>query len=164
MVHSLLNDEEITDIYNKYVDMIYRICFMYLKNDEDSKDVVQSVFVKLCKHSKGFNDDNHIKSWLILCATNMCKNKLKYWFSKVVDMTSIKESGSCDKSEDLLSLILKLPTKYKTSLYLHYYEGYKTNEISQIINVSDSTVRSYLHRGRIMLEQLIEEEDYEKKV
>lgn len=154
-MNSCLSDIEVTYLYNKYVDVVYRVCFMYLKNEEDSKDIVQSVFIKLCTHDKSFNEEEHIKSWLILCAKNMCKNKLKYWFSSVADITKVADVGVDDKSDEILELILKLPNKYKLVLYLHYYEGYKTNEIADKLSVKESTVRSQLHRGRSLLEELI---------
>lgn len=150
-----LDDNKITDLYKKYVDVVYRVSFMYLKNEEDSKDIVSNVFIKLCSCNKEFNDDEHIKSWLILCAKNMCKNKLKYWFNKVIDITKVEEASINDPNDDILKLILTLPDKYRIVIYLYYYEGYDTKEIAEKLKLSAATIRSRLHRARALLEKII---------
>ena len=64
------------------------------------------------------------------------------------------ESGG----EDLLALLLDLPEKFKTSIYLYYYEGYAVGEIARAMGQSEGTVKSWLHRGRKLLKRLLEEE------
>ena len=62
----------------------------------------------------------------------------------------------------LLDKILSLPKKYKLIIYMYYYEGYKIKEIANKLNMKDSTVKSYLHRGRNLLKEVIEEDESEK--
>ncbi|MNI77692.1 RNA polymerase factor sigma C [compost metagenome] len=46
---------------------------------------------------------------------------------------------------------MKLPSKYKIALYMYYYEGYSTVEISKILDKNLSTIKGYLHKGRKLL-------------
>lgn len=162
MKNSLLRtDKEIVQIYNRHVNTVYKICYMYLKNKYDAEDATQTVFIKLINYKKQFENEEHEKAWLIVTASNTCKNNLKYWWHKVTKMESLDEVANLSKEDKTLSKILKLPNKYKLIIYMHYYEGYKTNEIALKLNMNDSTVRSYLKRGRNMLKQMIKEENNE---
>lgn len=162
MSNSLLRtNKEIIQIYNKYVDKIYCICFMYMKNKPDTEDAVQNTFIKYMNCNKQFQNEEHEEAWLIITASNICKNNLKHWFRKNLE---IDESYKLIKNNDIdetLNLLLKLPKKYKLIIYLHYYEGYKTDEIANKLNLNNSTVRSYLLRGRRMLKNIIEEDNSE---
>lgn len=161
MVYSLLNDKEVIHIYQKYVDTIYRICFMYMKNIQDTEDMVQSTFVQFMNSNKLFENENHIKGWLIVTASNLCKNQLKHWWRKNTDLENI-EATSTNHIDHTLEQILKLPKKYKLIIYLYYYEGYQTNEIGKQLNMNESTVRSYLRRGRLLLKEVLEGGNYEE--
>ena len=85
-------DEEITRVYNKFVDTVYRVCFMMLKNADETEDAVQNVFIKYINCGTAFESDENVKAWLIVVAKNECKNMLKHWFrSKRTDIDSVAE-------------------------------------------------------------------------
>ena len=78
MERSLLRtDKEITQLYETYVDMVYRLCFTMLKNRFDTEDTVQNTFMKLMHHTKPFDSTEHEKAWLIVTASNTCKDTLR---------------------------------------------------------------------------------------
>ncbi|CAG7643858.1 RNA polymerase sigma factor [Paenibacillus allorhizosphaerae] len=144
-------NEEIADIYRRQVDTVYRVCYMFLKNVPDTEDAVQSVFLKLIRSGPRFKDGEHEKAWLIVTAQNHCKNALKYWWKrKRAAFSRIFEGFYVQKppSGEILELLLALPDKYKIVLYLFYYEGYSSKEISSLIGIKDSTVRARLRIGR----------------
>jgi len=148
-------NEEITKIYNSHVDTVYRVCYMFLKNVPDTEDAVQSVFLKLIRSGPNFADAEHEKAWLIITAQNHCKNALKYWWKrKRAAFSRISEGFFVQKSPsgDVLEMLLALPDKYKIVLYLFYYEGYSSKEISNLIGIKDGTVRARLRTGRKQLQ------------
>ena len=155
-----MDNQKFIKIYEKNTDHIYQICYMYLKNKHDAEDATQNTFIKLYNKNIEFESEQHTTAWLIVTASNICKNNLKYWFrSKTTTLDiDIKEDT---KEDNILELILQLPEKYKLTLYLYYYLGYKTKEISQILGINESTVRSHLSRGRDSLKNIIKEEIYE---
>lgn len=157
----LRTEQEVEQIYSRQVDTIYRICFLYLKNKTDAEDAVQAVFLKLMESGPAFENTAHEKAWLIVTATNHCKNILKHWFRKTVtlqegDSASYEEPFRIDET---LEKVLRLPNNYKTALYLFYYEGYTSAEIARMFPKKDSTIRSYLHKGRKLLKLQIEGEE-----
>lgn len=144
-------NEEITEIYCRHIDTVYRVCYMFLKNGPDTEDAVQSVFLKLIRSGPEFADVEHEKAWLIVTSQNHCKNALKYWWKRKRSAWSrISEAFFVQKppSREVLEMLLALPDKYKTVLYLFYYEGYSSKEISRLIGIKDTTVRARLRIGR----------------
>lgn len=84
-------NEDFIVVYNKYVDTVYRVCYMYYKNKSDTEDAVQTTFIKLLETDKTFNDLEHIKAWLIVTASNICKNSLKHWYRRLISLNSIED-------------------------------------------------------------------------
>jgi len=156
----LRTDEEVTRVYEKFVDTVYRVCFMLLKNVPETEDATQNVFIKFMRHKKDFNSDEHIKAWLIVAARNESLNMLKHWFrSKRVHTDDIADLEYVEEdSRELLDMVLSLETKLRLPIYLYYYEGYSTAEISEILKTKHSTVRTYMKKGREKLRIILEEE------
>ena len=147
----ITNEEDFIEIYNKYVDTVYKVCFMYYKNQSDTEDAVQTTFTKLLEAKKEFNDYEHIKAWLIVTASNTCKNSLKHWYQKILHLENEDEIIAPTSTKELLNAVLNLPDKYKIIIYMYYYEGYNSREIAEILNKNESTIRTYLKDGRILL-------------
>lgn len=132
-----------------------------LKSIPEAEDATQIVFIKLMTYGSQFKCEEHMKAWLIVTARNTCKNLLKgWWQSKRVDSESIMEqSYSQDTSaNDIWDKITALDAKYKLPLYLHYYEGYKTDEIAAMLKVNHATLRTRLRTAREKLKLLLEED------
>lgn len=68
---------EVNLAIEKYANMITRICFLYLKNEADTQDVFQCVFLKYIKYQKSFESEEHEKAWFIRVSINTCKDVLK---------------------------------------------------------------------------------------
>ncbi len=158
---SLYTNDEIIEIYNRNVNTIYKICLMYLKNIPDAEDAVQNIFLNLLHGNYRFENLNHEKSWLILTAQNHCKNILKHWWRKKrIDIDNIPEPSYGEDSpySNVWNQILLLPNKYKIVIYLYYYEGYSTEEISKILNIKSSTIRTQLSVARKKLKIILKED------
>lgn len=160
MTKSLLRtNREIEEIYERNYQTLFRICFAYLKNTADTEDAVQTTFFKLIKAAPAFESEEHEKAWLIRTATNVCKNVLRHWWHRnenIDDYFEIQGDESPDSALDesyVFRVISDLPDKYKTVVYLYYYEGYTSVEISSILKKPQSTIRNYLHEARAILKE-----------
>lgn len=114
-----------------------------------------SLFLKLITGNRRFQSEEHEKVWLIVTASNTCKDALKHWRRKVEnidDYPSLSDTASVPENA-VLSEILALPVKYREVVYLYYYEGYQTAEIAKMLHCSDSTVRNRLARARKRLKK-----------
>lgn len=150
------SEEEVNHAVEKYADMIQRICFYHLKNQADTEDVFQNVFLKYMLHEEAFHDPEHEKAWLLRVAINDCKDHLKSLFRRsMVPLQAVQEleADIPDDHREVLEAVLSLPKRYKDVIYLHYYEGYTAAEIGEIIGRKENTVYSLLSRGRSMLKK-----------
>ena len=157
-------DTTITDIYNRHVDMVYKICFILLKNTTDTEDAVQSIFTKIIEKNINFESIEHEKAWLIVSSKNHCKNLLRHWWKKIIPFdNNLHDSSVSDNVSYILESVLHLPDKYKLPIYLYYYEGYSTDDIAKILSLNPSTLRSRLKKGRELLKIELGGADYEAK-
>ena len=164
MTSVIRQDTTITDIYNRHVDMVYKICFILLKNTDDTEDAVQSIFTKIIEKNITFESIEHEKAWLIVSSKNHCKNLLRHWWKKIIPFdNNLHDSSLSDDTSSILELVLNLPDKYKLPIYLYYYEGYSTDDIANILSLNPSTLRSRLKKGRELLKIELGGENYEPK-
>ena len=147
--------KEIAEIYNRHKDMVYRICFAYMKNCAETEDAVQDTFYNLIKDKKPFASQEHEKAWLIRTSLNICKNALKHWWKKRENLENHTDLQSPDYVEidETFQVVMKLPYKYKAVVYMYYYEGYDSTEIAEILQKPQSTIRYYLLQARKILKK-----------
>jgi RNA polymerase sigma-70 factor (ECF subfamily) len=154
-------NEPIEEVYHRFSNTVFRIALMMLRNSLDAEDVAQTVFIQLMKTEKAFESDEHIKAWLIVTTQNTCRNILKgWWWSKRVDSEEVlRREYQLDTTDfEIHEKLSKLPGKLKIPLYLHYFEGYKTEEIAKILGINPSTVRTQMRTARKKLKLLLEED------
>ncbi len=159
MASSLYSEEDVTEIYYRHVETVYRVCFSFMKNAADTEDLVQETFLKLIACKKRFQSENHEKAWLIVTASNACKDALRRWghtAGNVEDYQLGAEEAGFPEDNPVLEAILELPEKYRMVVYLYYYEGYNTAEIAKMLKCSSSTVRNRLTRARKRLKKYME--------
>ena len=165
MSKSLLRtDKEIEEIYERHRITVYRVCFAYMKNPADTEDAVQETFIKLINNVPKFESEEHEKAWLIRTASNICKNELKHWRrnnENIDDHLELQTENEI-KTDDVFQAVMGLPDKYKTVIYLYYYEGYDSAEIAGILKKPKSTIRNYLHEARKLLKERLGEYFYEE--
>lgn len=134
--------------------MVYRLCYSYLGSAADAEDAAQTVFLKLMDGPREFEGEEHEKAWLVVCASNLCKDLLKSaGRSRVYALPDYDTqlTGVSDHTDETIDAVLRLPAKYKDCVYLHYYEGYKTEEIARMLGIPGSTVRNRLREARNLL-------------
>lgn len=145
-------NDVVTRAVEKYSDMIYRICFMYLKSEADAQDISQEIFLKLLQRKDPFESDEHEKAWLIRVTINKCKDFHKNFFKRNVCSIESMEIPTEDKTEiGVLREVLSLPQKYRDVLYLYYFEDYPVAEIAGILQEKENTIHTRLRRAKAML-------------
>ena len=152
---SLDINSEFESIYNRNVETVYRVCYMYMKNKTDAEDMTQNTFMKYLKYNPNFENSEHEKAWFIVTATNNCKNHFKTWWNRNTCLDDEIEISTSDKNDETLLFVLNLPVKYKQVIYMYYYEGYSTVEIAKLLNMKESTIRTHLLKGRQILKEKI---------
>ena len=145
-------------ILDSYGSAILRYAYSYLHNMEDAEEVLQDTLVQFLKTAPAFESEAHEKAWLLRVAGNLSKNRLSY--NAVRNTDELNEELAAEQREDLSFVwhaVKQLPEPYREAIHLFYYEGYPTRQIASILQRSEATVRSDLHRGRNMLRGILKE-------
>ncbi len=143
-----------------YGDMLFRLCFVLLRQRQDAEDAVQETFLRYLRKAPPFESREHEKAWLIRVATNLCKNMLRFRCAHAqLSTEEIQCYADSQEDTEILVALLSLPYIYKIVLQLYYVEGYKTAEIASMLHISLSAVKKRLEKGRKMLKSQLIKED-----
>lgn len=147
--------QEIEDIIQKYYGLLYKIAYSYTASKEDSEDILQDVFIKFAQQ-KSFENEEHRKAWLIRVTINKSINLIKSSHRKK-SVPLYENINETVEDSDLKSIVMELPIKYRSTIFLYYYEGYSVEEIAEVLGKKTSSIYTLLRRGRDMLKKILEE-------
>jgi RNA polymerase sigma-70 factor (ECF subfamily) len=144
-----------------YKNLLYNSCFRILKSREDAEDIVQDAFIKGFQKIIQVKDDVNLAAWFRRIAINLCFDKIrkeKQIFS-IEDSKEIQvetEEVDFDSTEEISidfikECINKLKEKYRVIVVLYMIEDYNHREISEILQINESTVRNQYARGKNQL-------------
>ena len=135
--------EDLKRVMDMYADMVRRICLVHLKNQHDTEDVFQEVYMKYMLYEEAFESTEHEKAWFARVTINACTDWLRILsHRKWVPLDIINEEQEVldNTSSEILEVVLKLPEKYRNVIYLFYYEGYPAVEIAKILGRKENTI------------------------
>lgn len=156
----------------KHQDRVFSYAMYMLRRKEDAEDVTQEVFVKMWRHWDNI-DETKREAWVMRVSHNYCIDLLrsksgnrKYWSSlndreyqlnRNPETWFIPEAQFVrnEKMQTLLKAISELPERTQSMMLLHYYQGFKFQEIGEIMGLSLSAVKTSLHRGRKKLSRIL---------
>lgn len=147
-------------IMERYKDNLYSIAFNICRNAADADDVVQDTLLQYHTIEKQFDNEQHIRAWLIRVAINKAKNvNMSFFRRSGVPLDDYIDSLVFEtlESKGLLEEVLKLPEKFRIVIHLFYYENYSVKEIAEILHTSESNVKVRLSRGRKLLKTSLQE-------
>lgn len=155
----MMDENDFQKAWEEYHDMLYRLAVTMTKNMDTAMDVVQEVMLKLLRHKGSFESDEHLKAWLIRVCINRCRDILRSsWFLKETELDPRLYAFMEKNDRKVLEEIMILDPKYRSIIYLHYYEGYSFRELSKLMGLSESAVRMRAKRAREILIAELEEE------
>jgi RNA polymerase sigma-70 factor (ECF subfamily) len=170
------DETALQDVAETYGSKIYQLAFRYLRNKEDAEEVTQDVLFKVHRKVDAFRGDAALSSWIYRITFNAAMSRLrtvKYQRSQNDDVPVITGdgddainprlevadwSGLADEAvyrsqlrKRAFSAILALPAIYRAPVMLRDIQGMSTEEASAVLKVKDQTLKSRLHRGRLIL-------------
>ncbi|WP_342028680.1 RNA polymerase sigma factor [Oceanobacillus limi] len=178
-MEGLKNKEEhaLRELMNQYGDYLLRTGYLLVKDHQTAEEAVQDTFVTVFHKIHQLDDPNKLKSWLTTIMINCCRSQMRKWSWKNILLTfdtteREKEDDSVQSPEEellevvwnqnLSDAIQKLDYKYREVITLFYFNEWKIAEIAKHINTKESTIKSRLKRGRIILRDLLRKgEDFD---
>ena len=171
------DEQALTDLADTYGARIYQLAFRYLRNKEDAEEVAQDVLFKVHRKVGEFRGDAALSSWIFRITFNAAMSRLRsgaYQRAQEeerlmtanerddIEMRPRHEPADWSELADerlfksqlrqrLHRAILALPAIYRAPVMLRDIQGLSTEEASAVLRVKDQTLKSRLHRGRLIL-------------
>ena len=172
------DERAVADLAQQYGSKVYQLAFRYLRNKEDAEEVTQDVLFKVYRKVGEFRGDAALSSWIYRITFNAAMSRLRTArYQRVqdeerqtqtnADGETIPSAGRADVADwsDLADervlrsqlrrrvfrAILALPAIYRAPVMLRDIQGMSTEEASAMLRVKDQTLKSRLHRGRLIL-------------
>lgn len=153
-----MTDTDFREAVEAYADGIFRLAYSYLRCRADAEDVMQETLLKLYTERRSFESPEHRRNWLFRVAVNECKHILRSpWRKRTEPLEEAEVLFAEPAQSDLFQEVMALPPKYRTALYLYYFEGYDVRETAVIMGSKPSTVQTWLMRGRGLLKTRLQE-------
>lgn len=176
VIHARTGDSDsFAELYAATYQKVYRFAYNYLKDEYLAQDALQETYILALKNLYTLKDSKLFISWLNQISFRVCFNmhqKRKRYNKELSDYDNsrtqehTKHHGDVEYLEDqivkideknyIMKKILDLPPAESQAIVMKYYENMKLEEIAQVMDVSGSTVKRYLNRGRATLGQLLE--------
>ncbi len=141
------------ETYRNYCDTVYKIAFIHIKKPADSNDIVQEVFLKYHLTKKSFANEKEKEAWLIRCAHMATMDYFRTKMRKEIRIKDMEKMHLPFEIDDTLAILLTMPEKFRTPMYLHYSEGFSAEEIAKILRKSSSSIKSTLEHGKQHLDK-----------
>ena len=170
------DETALRDLAEAYGSKIYQLAFRYLRNKEDAEEVMQDVLFKVHRKVSAFRGDAALSSWIYRITFNAAMSRLRTakYQRTMRDELSITMTDADEQPIARLDLadwsdmadeqvyrsqlrtrvfraILSLPAIYRAPVMLRDIQGMSTEEASAMLRVKDQTLKSRLHRGRLIL-------------
>ncbi len=154
-------------LFDRYSPKMFGVCKRYIKNREDAEDVlVEGLFRALTKIDM-FKSQGSFEGWIRRIIVNQALMFLrkKNNFKMTVEVSNIEIKSQINAedelvAQDILNLLEKLPTGYRTVFNLYVLEGYKHREIAELLGISINTSKSQLILAKKRMQSLIKESQY----
>jgi RNA polymerase sigma-70 factor (ECF subfamily) len=181
LIQALRNSDEsaFRELVEKYELNVYNTCIGMLGDEDNAKDISQDVFIEVFRSIHKFRGDSKISTWLYRLAVNKSLNHIrdnkKHRIVRSIQRFFIKEDNEgldlqdfgsqnaeqeieqSEHSKALHQALNKLPENQKTAFVLKNYDDLSYKQISEIMELSHSSVESLIHRAKVNLQKHLEE-------
>ncbi|MBO8171480.1 MAG: RNA polymerase sigma factor SigW [Bacillaceae bacterium] len=164
--------EEIVELYK---EKIYQLSYRMLGNREEAEDAAQETFLRVYSNIGKYDDNHKFSTWIYRIASNLCidrirKRKPQYsldaelsgtdertLYATLPDRTRTpeEEAISGELQQKVQQAILSLSPTYRSIMILKYIHDLSLKEISEIVDLPVSTVKTRIHRGREALRKVL---------
>jgi len=158
------------EVYQLFSGKLFGLCLKYSKNYAEAQDNLQDGFITIFDKIGQFNSKGSFEGWMkrIVINTALQKYRNKRLLSlvseEIPDEVTVEVDEETVSLEYLLSIIQKLPNRYRMVFNLYVLDGYSHKEIAKKLEISEGTSKSNLSRARTILKNKIEEDQQEEPI
>lgn len=154
-------------LFERYSPKMFGVCMRYVKNREDAEDVLIEGMYKVMANIKTYKSEGSFEGWIRRIVVNEALMWLrkKHNFRMTVEISNIDIKTTITaqdhlQEQDILKLLDRLPTGYRTVFNLYVIEGFKHREIAEMLGISINTSKSQLILAKKRLRAMIEANRY----
>ena len=156
-------------LYQLYSKAMFNVCWRMMNNREEAEDMLQEAFSQAFLKLDSFRYESGFGAWLKRITVNTCinaKNKRKVELTFMEEMHRFDHPEQTESNEEEIQLTVagvtkameKLPEGGRIIFSLYLLEGYDHGEISQILNISESTSKSQFMRAKRRIVEILKEQ------
>ena len=149
-------------LYDQYKSQMYTLAYRITGNFEDAEDVLQEGFLKVFRSINNFRGESKAGTWIhtIMARSALArvKNKMQFTDLEILPEVADESNYLSVDSEYLEKAILALPDGYRSIFTLYEIEGFKHREIADMLEISENTSKSQLHKAKRMLQDKLNPE------
>lgn len=143
------------ELYDQHKSQMYTLAYRITNSFEDAEDVLQEGFLKVFRNLESFNKESKLSTWIhtiiVRTAYKKIKETVNYRLIDEIEVDSIVEITYPSDTEYLETAIQNLPVGYRTVFTLYEIEGFKHQEIAELLEISTNTSKTQLRNAKIML-------------
>ena len=147
------------ELFQCYGNSVYRLAWSYTGSRQDAEDVTQTVFLKLLE-GRARLEMGKEQAWLFQVTVNECRSLWRKLSRHRWEPLEEAAGLAAPEERSVLKLVMDLPAGDRAVLYLFYYEGYSTQEVGELLGLSQTAVTTRLQRARKKLKERLEQEGY----
>lgn len=153
------NKKAFEKLVRQHYEQIYRTAYLYVHNEEDALDVVQEATYQAFKSIHSLKHPEYFTTWLtkivIRCSAQLLKRKSNFVpiNDEILSNLSMPTTVDHVESMQLLAAIQELRESHRTAIILFYYYDYSIKMVSELMEIPESTVKTYLSRGKAELKK-----------
>ncbi len=155
-----MKNEEFTRAILGMTDTLYRVAATQLRQRADREDAVQEALRRAWEKRHTLREERYLQTWVIRILLNEC-HAIQRKAARLLPREEIPAVQPQREETGLKEALLQLEERYRTPILLHYMEGYTVKEVAGILRVPQSTVKTWLARGRKALAAQLKEEVFE---
>ena len=149
-------------VISKYHKSLFGAALGVLADFDEADDAVQETFIRYYNSDLEFNDESHLKAWLLRVVINCFRDVRKsYWKRNRVSLEEISDIPfETEENRSLFKEVMALPDKYRAIIHLFYYEDMSVKDIASVMSLSEDCVKMRLSRGRELLKKSLKGKGY----
>lgn len=163
-------ESAVAALVDEYASTLYRVAYSVLKNAQDAEDAVQETFLRVLRHQDSLHEVRDRRVWLVRIVWNIVLDRKRRaktrpetddiaeltWVLPAKGMSAEERASAAQHHKQVLSLVERLPAKEREVLLLSAFDELSSVEISEVLGITESSVRSRLFRARNLMAEMLQ--------
>lgn len=160
-----------SEIMEHHAERLIRVAYYYTRDLQIAEDIVQEVFIKFHKQQRLYTEYGELRAYLTRCTINRSKDYLKSWHARKMQFqerwlqtTKDRELDNVIREDEqslVTNAVMQLPLKYREVLVYYYFEEMTIVQISELLRVPESTVKTRMRRAKELLKPTLQQVEWE---